>query len=235
MSTLAPLLLAGLPDVAIPAYWFALILGGGLILISTLFGGTSHSAGGLDAAGTLSADLPADADLGGALDAHADVGVGHDAGAGHDVGADAPGALALSRWFSLSFATYALAVFGAVGVVLCYVAGWSASAALPYAVVGGVAVGQGVHQLLRKVRATSGNSTTAPQDYVNRVGRVTVAIRHPDIGEAVLNVRGTARYVPAAAGRAGTEFEVGDEVVVRAYRAGVVEVVGRRDADSPAG
>lgn len=238
MATFATLLadFPNLLDLAVPAYWFALIVGGGMIVLSTLSGGAAHGStleggfGGdaLHAAG-------ADADLGGVLGGDPGGDVPVDAGGDLATGGDAathahgPGALALSKWLSLNFVIYTLAVFGAVGLVLSYVAGLSAAAGLPYAVVCGAAAGQGVHQALRRLRATAGNSSTLPQDYVNRIGRVTIAIQHPDPGELVLNVRGTARYVPATAARAGGRYAVGEEVVVRAYRAGLAEVAGTNE------
>jgi hypothetical protein len=84
-----------------------------------------------------------------------------------------------------------------------------------------------VHQLLRALQRHAGNSTPQPQDYVNRLGRVTIGINGGAAGEVALQVRGGERYVPAVASGADARFAVGDEVVVVAYRSGVAEVVSR--------
>ncbi len=82
------------PAVILPelttAYWVALILGGGLLLISTLAGGD--------------ADVDIDMDL--------DVDVDIDTGHAH--------AASLATWFSMQFAVFFLAMFGLVGVTMTH-------------------------------------------------------------------------------------------------------------------
>jgi hypothetical protein len=226
------LLLASATDILIGVYWACLIIGGGMLLFSVL-GGLGH--GGVDT------------DVHGGLDFHTDVGhsdIGTDAGAagggfhadaghvdsghanvGHAHGGHA--GVGLSTWFSIRFVVFFLAFFGAVGVVLTYVARATTPISFGVALAGGLIVGQSVHQLFRALRRSAGNSTPQPQDYVNRLGRVTIGINGPATGEVLLQVRGGERYVPAVARSADRRFAIGDEVVVVAYRSGVAEVVSR--------
>jgi membrane protein implicated in regulation of membrane protease activity len=181
-------------------YWGALILGGGLLLVSVL-GGLGHH--------------------------HADTDAGtvphHDAGSDSDSAHAAHDAAAMSTWFSLRFAVFFLAMYGATGVILTYLSGASTWMVFSLALVIGLAVGQGAHQTFRFVRRTSGDSTPRTLDYVNRLGRVTIAVIPPEQGEVALEVRGTERFVPAVAAER-TGFDVGDEVVVVDYRDGVAHV-----------
>lgn len=200
-----PLLAAAL-EVFPGLYWFFLIVGGGLILISTLSVGGNHA--GMDA------DVAANADLGLGADANFDA---------HPLAASK--ALGLSKWLSLSFAIYGGVAFGATGLVLTHVAGARGAGAVVLAAAAGLIVGQAVHQLLRKVRSTSGDSAPRPQDYVHKLARVTVALPAGGTGEIALSVRGTTRYVPATPASPAESFPAGCDVVVVAYRAGVAEVV----------
>lgn len=201
--------------ILISAYWLCAIAGGGLILMTILLGETggdsSHtdvSAGGLDA--DIDADF-ADADF---TDMTAETG---------------PHALSLSSWFSLRFLLYAAATFGVVGLVFTYFGELSRGAVLAVALVAGLLVGQGVHQLFRLILRSSGNALTRAGDYVQRVARVTVAIEPDESGEVALDVRGTERYLSARAVGAVRSFAVGSEVIVTGYRAGVLHVVAREE------
>lgn len=215
------------------AYWFCLILGGGLLVISAL-GGGDHDAdvdadfeADFDAGGDVDFDAGADADFdvdaGGGFDAdgavHAGAEVAH---AGHM--ADAAG---LSSWFSIRFVVFFVAVFGAVGVVLTHLTSAGPGLTLPVAIVGGAVVGQGVHRLFRLIRRTSGNSLTREGDYTRKLAHVTVRIAPPNPGEITLPVRGVQRYVPAVVMGDGQGFDPGDEVVVVDYSAGVAQVISR--------
>ena len=224
-------------------YWVCLIVGGGLLLISTVLG--SHADADMDASDALDAihgahmdadfdaDIHADFDADISADVHADVGADTDLAthAGH---ADAAhGAWAgLSTWFSIRFLIFAIAVFGALGVILTYLTETGATLVLAIALAGGLAVGQFVHQLLRMVRRTSGDSTPQPWDYVNELARVTIAINPPRKGQVALLVGQTRRYVAAVAHRSRADFNVGDEVVVVAYRAGIAEVISRSEHEA---
>lgn len=214
-------------------YWVCLIVGGGLLAVSTVLG--SHADADVDVGHALDAadgiDFDADFDVDGGLDADVDADV--DIG-GHVDHADAVhGASAgLSTWFSIRFLVFAIAVFGALGVILTYLTGTEATLVLAIALAGGLAVGQLVHQLLRMVRRTSGDSTPQPWDYVNKLARVTIAINPPKKGQIALLVGQTRRYVAAVAHRSQADFSVGDEVVVVAYRAGIAEVISRTEHEA---
>ena len=215
------------------AYWICFIVGGGMLLFSVL-GGLGHGGVDTDVHGGLDfhtdvghADMGADAGAAGG-DIHVDTGhldAGH-ANVGHAHGGHA--GVGLSTWFSIRFVVFFLALFGAVGIVLTYVAHASTPISFAVALAGGLIVGQSVHQLFRALRRNAGNSTPQAQDYVNRLGRVTIAINGAATGEVLLQVRGGERYVPAVARSADTRFAIGDEVVVVAYRSGVAEVVSRQ-------
>jgi hypothetical protein len=197
-------------------YWVCLIVGGGLLAISTVLGSNTD------------ADLDV-ADAADALDG-ADAGADFDADVGGDVAHG--GAAALSAWFSIRFLVFAVAVFGALGVILTHLSQTKAELVLVIALAGGVAVGQFVHQLMRMVRRTSGDSTPQPRDYVDKLARVTIAINPPKKGQVALTVGHTRRYVAAIAQRPQVNFNVGDEVVVVAYRAGIAEVVSRAEHEA---
>ena len=216
---LMTLILADAASVLTIVYWTCMVVGGGLLVFSAMGGDGSD------------ADVDVDVDVGGGFDMHADF----DAHAGdfdaHVDAADAVhgGAAWLATWFSLRFVVFFVAVFGTLGVVLTHLTSVGPSMTLLLSGVGGAAVGQGVHQLFRVIRKTSGDSTPQISDYVNRLGRVTIQIVDPDKGEVALQVRGTQRYVPAIVAGADGRFSVGDEVVVVAYRAGVAQVISKAE------
>jgi membrane protein implicated in regulation of membrane protease activity len=204
-------------------YWGALILGGGLLLVSVL-GGLGHHQADVDAGGN--AGLEAHTDFDGASAGHADADAGplsHHEAVPDSAHAAHDGVAAMSTWFSLRFAVFFLAMYGATGVILTYLSGASTWMVFSLALVIGLAVGQGAHQTFQFIRRTSGDSTPRALDYVNRLGRVTIAVSPPEKGEVALEVRGTERFVPAVAAER-TGFDVGDEVVVVDYRDGVAHV-----------
>ncbi len=207
-----------LPAVA-TVYWVCLIVGGGLLIVSSVAGGDADTTlgGGLDADVAGGADVAAGACSGLGADADADVGHTH-ALAG-----------ALAGWFSLQFVVYFVAMFGLIGVVLTHLTDTASPVVFGWAMAGGLAVGQGVHQLLRKLQQTSGDSTPQPKDFVNKLARVTVTITPPDKGEVTLRVGRSGRYVPAVSKHSDKAFKAGEEVAVVAYRAGVVVVVSREE------
>jgi len=228
------LLLASATDILVGVYWACLIIGGGMLLFSVL-GGLGHGGVDTDMHGGLDfhtdvghADIGADAGAAGG-DIHVDTGhldAGH-ADVGHTHGGHA--GAELSTWFSIRFVVFLLAAFGAIGVILTHITGAQSGVAFPVALIGGLVIGQGAHQLFRLIRRTSGDSTPQPQDYVNRLGRVTIHIAHPDPGEVAIHVRGTERFVPAVAAGQIKKFNVADEVVVVGYRTGVAQVVSKEE------
>ncbi len=217
-SPLAALTTAGM------LYLICLIVGGGLLLVSTFLGGDAD----VDVDGGADFDFDADPDI----DFDGDVDL--DA----DVAADAPG-LSITDWFSTRFLVYFAAAFGLVGTVLTYTSAMGSTAILVSALVGGVIVGQLVHQVFRALRKTSGNTQTTRRDYVNRRARVTIAIEPPRRGEVALRVRGRERFVPSTSQRSDDRFVVGDSVAIVAFDNGTAEVVSLREyeflAESKAG
>lgn len=215
---------------ALPAlYWICLIVGGGLLLISSLAG--TDADAGIDA--DIGPDVAFDADVD--ADFSADV----DTGADVDMSADSPGhahaehahAGSLASWFSIQFLVFFMASFGLVGVVLTGLTDTGQYTVLGFALLAGIVIGQGVHQLMRSLRRSSGDSTLQPKDYINRPGRVTVSIRPPDKGEVALQVGRGERYLPAIAKRADCTFGIGDEVAVVGYSGGIAEVISREEFD----
>lgn len=227
--SLLGLILASVATTLTGAYWGGLIIGGGLLLISVLSGGHGDADLDIDAGldGDLDLDLGADSDLD--VDLGHDIGVDAGADLGHAAHGAADGAAALATWFSMRFLVFFAATFGGVGLILTCLTPLGVTTTFLLASSAGVVVGQGVHQLFRYIRRTSGNSTPQAGDYVHRLARVTIAIRHPDKGEVALQVRGTERFIPAVAGGAISEFGSGEEVVVVGYRAGVARVVSREE------
>ncbi len=214
------------------AYWACLIVGGGLLLISSLAGGHGDAdLGGhfdgdigdisLDAHVDVGADFHAPADLSADIDAPADV--------SGDIHADHAGATSLTSWFSVQFVVYFLAMFGLIGVTLTHLTDAGGGVTVAVATLGGLLVGQGVHQLLRKLRRTSGNSTTHLADYLNKVARVTIDMSHQDTGEVALHVGSNERFLPAVSKREDAKFSRGDAVAVVEYQGGVAQVVSREE------
>lgn len=203
-------------------YWACLIVGGGLLLISSLAGG--H--GDADLGGHFDGDL---GDI--SLDAHVDVGADFHAPAdvAGDVHLDHAGATSLASWFSVQFVVYFMAMFGLIGVTLTHLTDTGGGVTVAAATLGGLLVGQGVHQLLRKLRRTSGNSTTQLADYLNKIARVTIDMSHQSTGEVALNVGSNERFLPAVSKREDVKFSRGDAVAVVEYQGGVAQVISREE------
>ena len=230
--------LASLTD----AYVVCLIVGGGLLVISTVFGGdhdTDFDTGGADAdfsvdahvdmdAGGVDVDVSgADVDLSG-VDASADFQM---AQAGADmihahVGAHA---LSLSLLFSIRFLLYFSAVFCALGTVLSYMTDTSSGMTLGLALGSGLLVGQGVHQAVRALQRSSGNSATTKEDFVGKPARVTIAIKPPARGEVAVQIRNSRRHLAAIAKRPDDEFNVGDRIVITSCAGGTAEVISQQE------
>lgn len=226
-TILLGVLLAEVPTVLLALYWGGMIVGGGLLFVS-LLGGHSDADVDVDVGVDVDADLGMDVDVdGGAdfdVDVHADAG---DVDLAHGADAVHGGMASLASWFSIRFVVFFMAVFGTTGVILTHLSsvGWGTTLAV--ALVVGLAVGQAVHQLIRYIRRTSGDSAPRPQDYVHKLGRVTIAVSQRDKGEVALQVRGARRFVPAVTGGATERFGIGEEVVVVGYRAGIAQVISQ--------
>lgn len=180
-------------------YWVCLIVGGGLIVISSVAGG--------------------DADAG--FDADLDVDLDVDTGHAH--------ASALTSWFSIQFVVFFLAMFGVVGVTMTHLTQRTSGVVLTLAISAGLLVGQGVHQLLRKLRRSSGDSTPKVADYVNKLARVTITVANEKKGEIALRVGRSDRFIAALARHSDDTFSPDQQVGVVAYRDGVAEVVSREE------
>jgi membrane protein implicated in regulation of membrane protease activity len=221
----------------ITLYWACAIVGLGLLLVS-LLGGLHHAgidfhadAGGLpDVHGHIPADVHADVDI------HAGAGVHgggadalHGAGLHHHTAEAHAGSSVLATWFSIRFCIFFIAVFGAVGLVLTHMTQTVPSTAFGVSLLSGLVVGQAVHRLFRKICQTSGDSTPSVGDYVNQIGRVTVAVAQGRVGEVAVSVRGCQRYIPATGKRADASFQAGEEVAVVEYNGGVAVIVPRKE------
>ncbi len=196
-------------------YVIALIIGGGLLVVSTIFGGDGDV--GLDA------DVDVDFDVDVDLDVDVDVG---DVDLGH--AAHASG-LSLASWFSMQFVVFFVAAFGLIGTVLSLTSSTASSSVLIWSLVGGLLIGQGAHQTMAAIRRGSGNSQASRGDYVNKLARVTLAIEPPKRGEVALQVRGRERFVPARSKRDDDRFATGDNVVITAFNSGTAEVVSKAE------
>jgi hypothetical protein len=194
----------GLP-VLTGVYWVCLILGGGLLIISAIGGGDSD--GGVD------------------VDVDADVSVDTDVDMGH------AHATSLANWLSVHFAVFFMAMFGLVGVTLTHLTAQSTAVTLASALAGGIVVGQGAHQILRRLRRSSGDSTPKPEDYVNKLARVTIDVSGPKGGEVALRVGRAERFVRAVPRHSDQTFSSGALVGVVGYHDGVAEVVSREEYD----
>lgn len=216
----------------ITLYWACAVVGIGLLLVSFL-GGLHHGgidlhtdADGMpDVHGDIPTDAQADVDVhaAGGMDTHADAALGHH-GAGHHAASST-----MATWFSIRFCIFFIAVFGAVGVILTQMTESAPSTALAVSLASGLIVGQAVHRLFRRISQTSGNSTPLVEDYVNQIGRVTVAVSHDRVGEVAVSVRGCQRYLPATAKRTDASFQIGEEIAVVDYNGGVAVIVPRKE------
>ena len=157
------------------AYVFALVLGGTLLLASTVLGGddADHDAD----AGDLDLDLDADVDV------DADAG-GHDH-AGGDLGGFF-GALVSLRFWTF-FATF----FGLTGAVLqgLDLAGPMETAGL--SVGTGALTGYVTVHVLRRLSSNDTGVAAGVSDYIGKSGRVIVAVGHDGPGKVRLEMKGT--------------------------------------------
>ncbi len=220
-----------LPAVSLPElatlYWACLIVGGGLLLISSVAGSHADADVGLDADVDLGMDVDADLDMD--MDVDADLDVDADVSADADVDAGHVHVGSLATWFSIRFIVFFMAMFGLVGATLTHLSDHTQGTVLAVSFVAGMLVGQGVHQLMRKLRRTSGDSTPKPVDYVNKLARVTIAVSNENKGEIALRVGRSDRYIPALARHAHDTFNPDHQVGVVAYQDGVAEVVSRKE------
>ncbi len=193
-------------------YVVCLIVGGGLLVISTFLGGDAD----VDADGDFDFDADADAELG--VEGHVHAGDATEAAG-----------LSLTDWFSMRFVVYFAAAFGLIGTVLTFSSQLGSAGVFASSVIGGVVMGQVAHQVLRALHRSSGNTQVTRSDYVNKRARVTIAIEPPRRGEVALHVRGRERFIPSAAKRGDDRFAVGDSVAIVALHSGTAEVISLRE------
>jgi hypothetical protein len=209
-------------------YIISLVVGGGMLLFSSVLGGHAstdvHVDGGFDFSTDVHTDLPSDmhVDPSGGADGGLDSVFPH----GHEW-------FSLTSWFSVSFVVYFLAVFGLVGTTLTLFSDLQSHGVAGLAALCGLVAGQGVHQLLRFLRRTSGNSAPRAAEYVNRPARVTVAINGRNKGEVAVCVRGGTRFIPAVARQEGGRFSKGDRVTIIALNEATAEVVAQEEQVTP--
>ena len=206
-------------------YIIALIVGGGLLLFSVLWGGHGSS------------DVQADLSGGVELPAHAPADLNHGVDVSHHGGGLG---LSLASWFSMQFAVYFLAMFGLIGTTMTFVSKARPGVVLTSAVLGGILVGQLVHQALRALKRTGGGrDDLTTEDFLNRPARVSVTIESSRRGEVAIPTRTGERFLAAVARRGDDRFKVGDSVVVVGFNNGVAEVISRVEyefvSDSKAG
>ncbi|MFH1731206.1 MAG: hypothetical protein ABIF82_06110, partial [Planctomycetota bacterium] len=194
-------------------------------MLLSMLGGDSDADVSVDTDVDVGFDADVDLDADGAFDVDAD---------GVDLSHAHTDVAALSTWFSMRFVVFFVAIFGAVGVILRHLTALETGLAFIVALVIGLIVGQVAHHVFRVIRRTSGDSTPRPQDYVNRLARVTIAITPPNKGEVAIQVRSARRFVPAVATGEVPGFNAGDEVVVVGYRAGVAQVISREEFERKA-
>ena len=195
-----------------PVFLFFLVIGGGFLLITTLFGLGGHAGG----AGELHFDSHAATDL--------HVADGHDVHSDNN-GHQTHGTLAASSWLSLRFFIYFFAGFGAIGTILTYANHRGPTLTVPVALVGGILAGVMVQYTLRSLARSGGDGSPRIEDYINKTSRVTVAIMPQKVGEVAVSVRGTEQSVAAKARRHDDQFKVGDRVVITSISQGRAEVI----------
>jgi len=206
-------------------YWICLIFGGGLIAVSSIGGGDADADVDVDVDADFDADFDVDADI----DVDADVDVDADLDAEVDPGGGFALTGSLATWFSVRFVVYFLAMFGLVGVTLTKLTDHSAPIVALAALGAGVLVGQAVHQIVRSIRRSSGDSTPQTRDYIHKLARVTIALSRTDKGEVAVRVGRGERYIAALAKHADAKFERGEEVAVVGYHGGVADVVSKEE------
>lgn len=213
-------------------YIVCLIVGGGLLVISTVFGGDHDGAVDADVDLDVDMDMDVDLDLGvdteldGGLDLDADMATEAD---GVEMGGGHHGPLDISTWFSVSFLVYFSAVFGLFGTVLTHMTELTSFVVLVISLCCGLAIGQGVHQGIRALKRSGGNSQIAVTDFLNQPARVTVAVKPPSRGEVGVRVGNREHYIPAVAHRLDDSFQAGEAVVIVEYSGGLAAVLSRQE------
>ncbi len=211
-------------------YIVCLIVGGGLLVVSTVFGGDHDGAVDADVDLDIDMDLDVDLDVDGGIDGGLDLDGDMAADAdGVDFGADHHGLLDISTWFSVRFLVYFAAVFGLFGTVLTYMTELTPMVVLVISLCTGLAIGQGVHQVIRSLKSSGGNSQVSIEDFLNQPARVTVAVKPPSRGEVGVRIGNREHYIPAVAHRSDDSFQAGEAVVIVEYSGGLAAILSRQE------
>jgi hypothetical protein len=210
-------------------YIICLIVGGGLLLLSSVFSG--HHGGDVSfdqGVPHATFDHPTPHfDHNVSTDSHhVDHSISHGDHASH---------FSLATWFSIQFVIYFVAVFGLVGTTLSYGSDVASGWVLVAAFLAAVLVGQLVHQSMRFLKRTGQGSEISTADFVNKPARVTITINPPRHGEVAVPLHSGERFVSAVAKRPDDKFRVGDRVVVVTFRNGVAEVVSKEEYEFVSG
>lgn len=182
-------------------YLLALIVGGGLTLLS-LLGGHDTDLSGAGEAGNFSADAHAEA-----LDmTHADT-------PPHTETGD------LASWFSMRAVVSFIAMFGLAGV-LGRLLGLAGTGLLLTALVSGLLAGFITTYLFRLARE-KGNLTFEAATLVGRVGTVIIPSAPNKLGRVLLEVGAQSEQFTA---RSEVALEAGQTVIVTSHEQGILEV-----------
>lgn len=203
--------------VLIAVYIISLIVGGGLLLLSLLVGGNGNA--------DVHADVSSDLDMAG----HTPGDLDHPVGGDHSI--EGGHGISLASWFSIQFVVYSLAIFGLIGTTMAFVAKADPRTVLAFAVLGGVLIGQLVHQALRALKRSGGGSDLTAEDFLKQPARVTIAIEPLRRGEIAVATRTGERFLAAVSRRSDDRFKVGDRVVVVGLSNGVAEVLSKTEYD----
>ncbi len=200
-------------------YVGALVLGGGLLVVSALLGGHDHDAD-VDHDVELEAEVEADAEL----DADADADADHD---GHVGVGDA-------LWLpvlSIRFWTFFLAFFGLTGLSLeglrhAGLIGAPWGVVLGLAIVTGVVSGWVVSRIVQQLKQEKVSSEVVPEhDYAGKAAEVLLDVAPGDPGLVRLEVKGVSIDVTAVVASSDVgPFKRGSKVIVLAYEQGKVRV-----------
>jgi membrane protein implicated in regulation of membrane protease activity len=173
-------------------YIIAAIVGGGLVIVSALFGGeTDHSV-----------EHDAPGDLG-----SSDVDVHH----GHDFHMSE--VLHWVPFLSLRFWTYFLMSFGLIGVILRLATDVPEPMTAWLAAGSGFAIGLSAMVLLRLAAKMEGDSSTRTEDLLGVQAKVVVTVRPDQMGKVRCRVKGDTLEFLALAHEEQT-MEPGEDVVI---------------------
>lgn len=164
----------------------------------------------------------------GHLEHDGDVGHGFEASGDHgDAGHDVPHEVWLP-FLSLRFWTYFSAAFGAIGLLLTQFSLASHTAALLWALAGGVGAGLGVAYSVRALRRSEASSAIREQDLLGAEARMLVGSRDSLPGKARLSIRGEDIDLVAIS-HTGSDIAVGETVYVLSIENNTARVARREE------